>query len=425
MSQGDEPSRKRAPTRQLTERDDVDDEVEEGDGGTWQKADATVMQTRKIARVRGKSNSGPIVAPETAPAPAPEAAPAATAPKFSFASFSQPKPEEKKEEAKVTTPEKAPQEPANGTAKEATPVKEATPAKETTTPTKETPASPAKETTPTKETPATLAKETTPTKETESKESTSTPSKETTPVKTDGIPEAPKFSFPTTFAFPTSFTATPFSFPTLSSTTTPAFSSTSTTPAFSGFNFPSVNFSAGGSSVFSAGGAKKEGSDDEADEANPEEEVAITGPNAMPIVATLTGEEEETTLYNVRAKLFALVEGTWQERGVGQVKLNQGKDGKCRLVMRDQGGKHLRLNAALFTEMKVDKPNEKSVQFVAVGNGGSEAAAVAGATPAPVRPFTTFALRVGRKEDATELFEAINKHKSSSASSTTTATSST
>lgn len=33
MSQGDEPSRKRVSARQLTDRDDVDDEVEAGDGG--------------------------------------------------------------------------------------------------------------------------------------------------------------------------------------------------------------------------------------------------------------------------------------------------------------------------------------------------------------------------------------------------------
>lgn len=32
MSQGEEPSRKRVSARQLTDRDDVDDEVEAGDG---------------------------------------------------------------------------------------------------------------------------------------------------------------------------------------------------------------------------------------------------------------------------------------------------------------------------------------------------------------------------------------------------------
>lgn len=63
----------------------------------------------------------------------------------------------------------------------------------------------------------------------------------------------------TTFSFPTSFTSSSMSsslFPTLSSATQSGFSSTST-PAFSGFNFPSVNFSAGGS-IFGAQPAKKE-----------------------------------------------------------------------------------------------------------------------------------------------------------------------
>jgi len=162
--------------------------------------------------------------------------------------------------------------------------------------------------------------------------------------------------------------------------------------------------------VFSA---KKEGSDDEGgEEANVEEEVAITGPSKLPLVPVVTGEEDETTLYSVRAKLYAMNEGKWQERGVGQLKLNQTRDGKCRLLMRDQGGKHLRLNATVFPEMKVDKSGDKSVQFVAIGNGGSDAPASTGAGSAPAKAFTTYAARVARKEEAEELIAAIQKHKS-------------
>lgn len=81
--------------------------------------------------------------------------------------------------------------------------------------------------------------------------------------------------------------------------------------------------------------------------------------------------------------------------------------------MRDQGGKHLRLNTPLFPEMKVDKTNEKAVQFVAIGNGGSE-------STAPAKPFTTFTLRVARKEEASDLFEAITKHRDATAAPSST-----
>jgi len=161
-----------------------------------------------------------------------------------------------------------------------------------------------------------------------------------------------------------------------------------------------VNFSAGGS-IFGQQPAKKEGSDDEAGgegDASVEEEVPITGPSKLPLVAVVTGEEDENTLYNVRAKLFVMTEGKWQERGVGQLKLNQAKDGDCRLLMRDNGGKHLRLNAKVFPEMKVDKSGDKSVCFVAVAESG--------------KGWTTYAARVSRKEEAEELIAAIEQSKS-------------
>ena len=67
------------------------------------------------------------------------------------------------------------------------------------------------------------------------------------------------------------------------------------------------------------------GSDDEGGEgANPEEEVPIVGSSNLPIVPTVTGEEDETTIISIRAKLYAMAEGKWQERGVGQLKLNKG-----------------------------------------------------------------------------------------------------
>eukprot|EP00026_Physarum_polycephalum_P007437 Phypoly_transcript_07497.p1 GENE.Phypoly_transcript_07497~~Phypoly_transcript_07497.p1 ORF type:complete len:467 (+),score=152.01 Phypoly_transcript_07497:61-1401(+) len=423
QEEGEQESRKRTSARQLTDRDDVDADVQDNDTGTWRKADAATMQTRKIFKVRGGKAH---VERNTV-----DATPAATAsttatPKFTFATQSENK-EENQEAAKEGTPVK--EAPTEAATAPQTPTKETTTAKEAT-PTKEAPATsstPSKDASPQKE--ATPATQTTPAKDNTNGDTKET--KEATPTKTDGSePPKPLFSF-TSPSFPTSFSqAATSSFPTLTSnpfgsSTSSAFSSSTTGSGFSGFtgfNFPSVNFSAGGSSVFGAGGAKKEGSDDEGDGegANPEEEVPITGPSKLPIIPTVTGEEDETTIFSIRAKLYAMAEGKWQERGVGQLKLNKAQDGKCRLLMRDQGGKHLRLNAALFPEMKVDKTGDKSVQFVAIGTGGSDAPAGG----APPKPFTTFAARVGRKEEADEIFDAIQKHKKEGPAASSTPTTS-
>lgn len=66
--------------------------------------------------------------------------------------------------------------------------------------------------------------------------------------------------------------------------------------------------------------------------------------------------------------------------------------------MRDAGGKHLRLNTKVFPELKVDKSGDKQVRFVAVAESG--------------KGFSTYAVRVSRKEEAEELIEAIEKAKS-------------
>ncbi len=63
--------------------------------------------------------------------------------------------------------------------------------------------------------------------------------------------------------------------------------------------------------------------------------------------------------------------------------------------MRDQGGKHLRLNVPLFPGMKVDKSGDKSVRFVAFLDNA----------------VTSYAIRVSRKEEAEELMNAIELNK--------------
>ncbi|WVQ98296.1 hypothetical protein IAU59_005419 [Kwoniella sp. CBS 9459] len=63
-----------------------------------------------------------------------------------------------------------------------------------------------------------------------------------------------------------------------------------------------------------------------------------------------TGEEDEETIFQTRAKLYINDKEAWRERGVGQLKLNvKRSDGSgARLVMRADGVLRLMLNAKLY-----------------------------------------------------------------------------
>ncbi|OCF33808.1 hypothetical protein I316_04520 [Kwoniella heveanensis BCC8398] len=63
-----------------------------------------------------------------------------------------------------------------------------------------------------------------------------------------------------------------------------------------------------------------------------------------------TGEEDEDTVFQTRAKLYINDKEAWRERGVGQLKLNvKRSDGTgARLVMRADGVLRLMLNAKLY-----------------------------------------------------------------------------
>lgn len=133
-------------------------------------------------------------------------------------------------------------------------------------------------------------------------------------------------------------------------------------------------------------GAPESDEDDEADDNDDDEaddedtsEAAVVEPESKKDKRFVeqeveTGEEDETTLFSSRAKLYAFEKGEWKERGVGTFKLNISSVGtgdekrSARLLMRLEGSHRLLLNTAFtktikFGDAKGDKPTGKAILF--------------------------------------------------------------
>lgn len=81
------------------------------------------------------------------------------------------------------------------------------------------------------------------------------------------------------------------------------------------------------------------------------------------------GEEEESILFEGRAKLFRLVGQEWKERGVGPVKLLKRMDvsGKCRILMRRDQVHKVCLNHGLHAHLTLAPMGDKgNGRFTAV-----------------------------------------------------------
>lgn len=82
-----------------------------------------------------------------------------------------------------------------------------------------------------------------------------------------------------------------------------------------------------------------------------------------------TGEEEEECIFASEGALYEFVaeEGkgsTWKERGRGEMRINLGKNGGARMVMRAKGNFRLILNAAMWKDMTFSKmEGGKGVSF--------------------------------------------------------------
>ncbi|XP_014212224.1 E3 SUMO-protein ligase RanBP2 isoform X2 [Copidosoma floridanum] len=87
-------------------------------------------------------------------------------------------------------------------------------------------------------------------------------------------------------------------------------------------------------------------------------------PDEVPVT---TGEENETTLFCARAKLFRFVDKEWKERGIGDVKLLKSEDGRVRLLMRREQVHKICANHMLHKDMELTQmpKNEKAYVWVA------------------------------------------------------------
>lgn len=89
-------------------------------------------------------------------------------------------------------------------------------------------------------------------------------------------------------------------------------------------------------------------------------------------VETFTGEEDELNVMDVNCKLFAFVASNWEERGPGNLRVNDNKDRKRapRVVFRTSGNLRVLLNTKIWPGMVVERPSQKSMRFSAIDVDG-------------------------------------------------------
>ncbi|KAE8131915.1 hypothetical protein BDV38DRAFT_262738 [Aspergillus pseudotamarii] len=154
-----------------------------------------------------------------------------------------------------------------------------------------------------------------------------------------------------------------------------------------------ISFAApGGAGILgSSSKSKPFGTEEDKEEAKEKDQEADTAPGEFEQEKTderfferpiETGEEEETTYFSTKAKLFQFSNGEWKERGIGTFKVNvkvtDGKEDKkaARLIMRADGVLRVMLNTPIFKGMKVgdasgNEPKSKQIHLASLEEGRS------------------------------------------------------
>lgn len=88
------------------------------------------------------------------------------------------------------------------------------------------------------------------------------------------------------------------------------------------------------------------------------------GGTSLQEIPVETGEENEKSVFLADAVLYEYLDGSWKERGRGEIKVNISISGeKARLVMRTRGNYRLILNASLYADMTLANMDKKGVTF--------------------------------------------------------------
>ncbi|KAL1551511.1 nuclear pore complex protein NUP50A-like [Salvia divinorum] len=116
-----------------------------------------------------------------------------------------------------------------------------------------------------------------------------------------------------------------------------------------------------------------------------------------------TGEENENAVFTADSILFEYMDGSWKERGKGELKVNVSTTGtgKARLVMRARGNYRLILNASLFPDMKLANMDKKGITFACVNSAGEAK-----------DTLSTFALKFKDPSIVEDFRAEVTKHKS-------------
>lgn len=115
-------------------------------------------------------------------------------------------------------------------------------------------------------------------------------------------------------------------------------------------------------------------------------------------VAIVTGEEGETNVIRVNAKLHVFDKSTtsWIERGRGSLHLNDFDDVKSRLVMRTGGSLRVILNTKLFPAMSIEMPSEKSIRLTGLEGEAVKIFLITGTTKDICRLYSALEARLAK-----------------------------